>query len=72
MPRPKIRLVLFPVLALAPLLCGCSREDGPLPSSQPGHNLQTELRRNQDCADPKWKAANLGLWYSVCRPDNFE
>jgi hypothetical protein len=71
MVRSKIRLVLFPALAFASLLCGCSR-GAPLPSSQPGHNLQTELRRNQDCDNPKWKAANLGLWYSVCRPDNFE
>jgi hypothetical protein len=67
----KIRLVLFAVLALAPLLFGCSR-GGPLPSSEPGHNMQTELRREQDCANPKWKQANLGLWYSVCRPDNFD
>ena len=21
----------------------------------------------KDCADPKWKEQNLGLWYSVCR-----
>jgi hypothetical protein len=69
--RSKIRVVLFPVLVLAPLVCGCSR-GGPLPSAEPGHNLRTEERRDQDCADPKWKEANLGLWYSVCRPDNFD
>jgi hypothetical protein len=21
----------------------------------------------KDCADPRWKEENLGLWYSVCR-----
>jgi hypothetical protein len=23
----------------------------------------------KNCADPKWKDAHLGVWYSVCRPN---
>ncbi len=32
----------------------------------PQHDRQTEAQREQDCADPAWKAANLGLWYNIC------
>jgi hypothetical protein len=27
------------------------------------------VRQQKDCADPEWKAAHLGVWYSVCRPN---
>jgi hypothetical protein len=36
------------------------------PAADPQGDRQAELRREQDCADPQWKAANLGLWYNLC------
>jgi hypothetical protein len=66
--RGTVRILLF--LFVAPLVGACSHKQA-LPSEAAGHDRQTELRRQQDCADPDWKAANLGLWYNVCRPDAF-
>lgn len=51
-------------LALAPALAACHRTP-PAEDTRPG--VDTELRREQDCADPQWKAANLGLWYNLCQ-----
>ena len=59
---------LFMVL-LAPLLFGCGRRGTDLPAA--GHDSRTELRREQDCANSQWKAANLGLWHNVCPHDPF-
>ncbi len=55
----------------APLLGACGHQDT-LPSQIQGHDAQTELRREHDCANPQWKEANLGLWYNVCRSDASE
>jgi hypothetical protein len=44
-------------------LSGCSKDSV---ADNPQHDVRTEARREQDCADPKWKAANLGLWYNIC------
>ena len=59
-------VVLFglALLALAPLLGGCGHDDV---SADPQHDVRTEARREQDCANPSWKAANLGLWYNLCQ-----
>ncbi|HEY3917751.1 MAG TPA: hypothetical protein VGL83_08150 [Stellaceae bacterium] len=57
------RLGLLAALALGPLLGGCGKA---IPSDDPLHDIRTEARREQDCADPQWKAANLGLWYNLC------
>jgi hypothetical protein len=35
-------------------------------ADDPQHDVRTENRREQDCTDPQWKAANLGLWYNIC------
>jgi hypothetical protein len=43
-------------------LSGC--KDSPV--DNPQHDRQTEAQREQDCASPQWKAANLGLWYNIC------
>jgi len=54
--------VLF-VVAAAILAGGCSRDE---PASVANRTSSEEiLKRN--CADPKWREQNLGLWYSVCR-----
>ena len=59
-----MRAVFF-ALAAAILLSGCS-DDKPAPASTASDANQEEtLKKN--CADPKWKEQNLGLWYSVCR-----
>jgi hypothetical protein len=43
-------------------LDGCKNS----PADNPAHDAQTEAAREQDCANPDWKAANLGLWYNIC------
>lgn len=57
-----LRLVLLLATALGGLN-GCHKDSV---ADNPQHDLQTEARREQDCADPQWKAANLGLWYNIC------
>jgi hypothetical protein len=51
----------FVVLA-AVLLSGCG-DDKPVAKAS---DASEELVK-KNCADPKWKEQNLGLWYSVCR-----
>ena len=55
----------FALLALTILsgLSGCKKDSV---ADDPQHDRQTEAQREQDCADPQWKAANLGLWYNIC------
>ena len=57
-----MRAVFF-VLAVAILAGGCS-DDPPVAAASQASSEQI-LKR--DCADPKWREKNLGLWYSVCR-----
>ena len=52
------------VLAVAVLATGCS---GDKPAAEPQSKASSEEILKRDCADPKWKEQNLGLWYSVCR-----
>jgi lipocalin len=54
---------VFVVLAAVILLCGCSDDKPVSPASQ----ANSEEILKKDCADPKWREQNLGLWYSVCR-----
>ena len=35
----------------------------------PEEDAKEAVRQQKDCADPQWKAAHLGVWYSVCRPN---
>jgi hypothetical protein len=49
-------------LPLFAVLAGC--HDSMTQNAQ--HDAQTEAAREQDCANPQWKAANLGLWYNIC------
>jgi hypothetical protein len=52
------------VLAVAMLASGCGSDEPPASAaSQAG----SEEILKKDCADPKWREQNLGLWYSVCR-----
>jgi hypothetical protein len=52
------------MLAL-PLLVGLSGCKDSV-ADDPRHDAQTEAAREQDCANPQWKEANLGLWYNIC------
>jgi hypothetical protein len=52
------------VLAVAVLAGGCSDDK---PAATPASQAKSEEILKRDCADPKWKEQNLGLWYSVCR-----
>jgi hypothetical protein len=52
------------VVLAAFLAGGCSGDKPATPAGQ--RSSEETLKR--DCADPKWKEQNLGLWYSVCRP----
>ena len=54
-----------PLVALAAIVLlasGCG-DDKPVASASEA-SVETVKK---DCADPKWKEQNLGLWYSVCR-----
>ncbi|MGH7032450.1 MAG: hypothetical protein ACREFL_01810 [Stellaceae bacterium] len=64
------RLGAIALLALAPLLAGCGHSASK--SAEVGSaagDAQSELRREQDCANAEWKAANPGLYYNLC-PNN--
>jgi hypothetical protein len=52
-------------LAAAVLLNGCSSDKPTAATAASQESSEETLKKN--CADPKWKEQNLGLWYSVCR-----
>lgn len=56
------------IALLAPLLSACGKTS---PLEDPQHDVRTDARREQDCANPQWKAANLGLWYNLCQSDTY-
>jgi hypothetical protein len=45
-------------------IAACSHDDKPPPAA---NKTPPEQVLKRDCADPKWREQNLGLWYSVCR-----
>ena len=47
----------------AVLASGCSDDTTNSVSGQ----ASSEQILQKNCADPKWREQNLGLWYSVCR-----
>ena len=58
-------LVRAGVLAAAMLaLAACGDSSATPPTSDP---TASAAILKKDCADPKWREENLGLWYSVCR-----
>jgi hypothetical protein len=48
------------------MLSGCS---GGAAGIDPARDQSEAVRQQKDCADPKWKEAHLGVWYSICRPN---
>ncbi|HZB90291.1 MAG TPA: hypothetical protein VE397_02545 [Stellaceae bacterium] len=54
------------IAALALLLAGC---EGPGNGIDAAQDQVEATQQQKNCADPKWKAAHLGIWYSVCRPN---
>lgn len=63
------RMGVVALLALAPLLAGCGHGSKSAEAGSAAADAQSELRREQDCANPQWKAANPGLYYNLC-PNN--
>lgn len=59
----KVLGLLLASTVLAGLVSGCS-DDAPATTAQ---QAGSEQLLKKDCADPKWREQNLGLWYSVCR-----
>ena len=55
--------VVSVVLAAVMLATGCSDDKPTATASQ----ASSEEILKKNCADPKWREQNLGLWYSVCR-----
>ncbi len=52
-------------VALLPLLSACGGGNG----IDPAKDQAEAAEQAKNCADPKWKEAHLGIWYSVCRPN---
>jgi hypothetical protein len=60
MPRVALALALL-------LLAGCGDSTSGIDPAQDQREA-TQMQKN--CGDPKWKEAHLGIWYSVCRPND--
>ena len=60
----KTRLALAAVLSL---LAGCGPQSSGI---NPIADQREAAEQAKNCADPKWKAAHLGIWYTVCRPND--
>jgi hypothetical protein len=58
-------LAAVAIAALLAGVAGCSHDDKASPVVVDKTPPEQVLKR--DCADPKWREQNLGLWYSVCR-----
>ncbi len=49
------------------LLAGCIQPGNGI---DPAQDQREAAQQQKNCADPKWKAEHLGIWYSVCRPND--
>ena len=49
------------------LLAACSQSGNAI---DPAQDQREAARQQKNCADPQWKAEHLGVWYSVCRPND--
>jgi len=62
------RRLRWEMLGLAALLvAGCSDSKSDSKAAPPSNPTASADVLKKDCSDPKWREANLGLWYSVCR-----
>jgi hypothetical protein len=48
------------------VLAGCSSSTSGI---DPAQDQREAAQMQKNCSDPKWKDAHLGIWYSVCRPN---
>ena len=62
-----MRQGLLIAVALGLLVAGCG--GGRSSDRDPEQDARDAAQQAKDCADPKWKEAHLGLWYTVCRPN---
>jgi len=51
--------------AVALVLSACGSGNG----IDPAQDQVEAAQQQKNCADPQWKEAHLGVWYSVCRPN---
>ncbi len=49
------------------LLAGCGSSESGI---DPAQDQREAAQLQKNCSDPKWKEAHLGIWYSVCRPND--
>ncbi|HUJ99223.1 MAG TPA: hypothetical protein VLV85_13310 [Stellaceae bacterium] len=49
------------------LLAGCGSSESGI---DPAKDQREAAQMQKNCSDPKWKDAHLGIWYSVCRPND--
>ena len=57
----------FLVMAAAILISGCGDDKPVASATNRARRPFCSISAAKNCADPKWKEQNLGLWYSVCR-----
>ena len=55
------------LLALALVMLSACTSPGN--AIDPDEDNKEAVRQQKNCADPAWKSAHLGVWYSVCRPN---
>jgi len=60
-----MKKIIVLVVALAGL-AGCSGGGNAI---DPAQDQKEAIQQQKNCADPKWKEEHLGVWYSVCRPN---
>ena len=48
-------------------LAACGSSGGAI---DPVQDQKEAIQTQKNCADPTWKEAHLGIWYSVCRPND--
>jgi hypothetical protein len=61
-----MRRALFVALMGTALLSACAGKSG----IDPDQDQRDAARAQKNCDDPKWKEAHLGVWYSICRPND--
>lgn len=57
----------MPLAAALAVLSACTSAGNAI---DPDQDAKEAVRQQKDCDNPEWKAAHLGIWYSVCRANS--